>query len=141
MLFLEVPENWEPQKGDIECKPVPRSSEEQKMVGDRWAATMFRVPIKKIERIQNKWLWRVFVLARQRMSERNQGETNEWLLFHGTGVTPPRFVYESEHGFDFCFSKAGLWGTGSYFAVDAVYSATHYAHAVQGRDKYSLHGC
>lgn len=130
-VLFEIPVHWEPQTENTECKPVQRDGEEWKMVENEWAKTMCSIPIEKIERIQNKWLWKEFVLTRQRMSNRNQGNVNERLLFHGTRETPPEDVFKSEHGFDFRFSKPGMWGHGSYFAVDAYYSATNYSHTLK----------
>jgi hypothetical protein len=43
-------------------------------------------------------------------------------LFHGTGSKEPHFIFNGQEGFDMRFCKAGMWGTASYFAVDAGYS-------------------
>ena len=40
-------------------------------------------------------------------------------MFHGSGATNPKTIYESEDGFDIRFARKGLYGTGNYFADNA----------------------
>lgn len=48
------------------------------------------------------------------------------LLFHGTCMTDPSVIYDSEEGFDFRFAKeTGMFGTGIYFALDPAYSHSY----------------
>jgi len=51
------------------------------------------------------------------------------LLFHGTRETNPEIIYKGEEGFDFRFSKEGMFGKGIYFAEDPAYSH-NYAYKV-----------
>ena len=90
-----------------------------------------QVKICKLERIQNKWLWRKYVRHKEAMSEKNKGAVNEKELFHGTSSTDPEEIYRSEDGFDMRYSRAGLWGQGSYFAEMASYS-DRYSYNVSG---------
>lgn len=85
------------------------------------------LPIKRIERIQNNWLWKHYCLCQSQLKSKNDGKDNEMWLFHGTRTTPPKSVYGSEKGFDFRFSRPGtcMWGNGSYFAENASYSNTY----------------
>ena len=48
-------------------------------------------------------------------------------MFHGTGRggSEPRLIYESEEGLDIRFARAGMFGTGIYFADNAGYSHTY----------------
>ena len=120
--MLYVPSSWEPQTDHFDIKELPRDGTEWKEVEDKVHKTLHCQTITSIKRIQNKWLWDRYSFAKQRMTGRNNGVTNELLLFHGTGETPPEKIYRSEQGFDFRFSTRGMWGTGTYFAVNASYS-------------------
>ena len=132
-IQLSVPEEWTYQDSDIELKVVEESSLEWNNVHIKWKKTMSQ-PVKKIQRIQNKWLWRHYSLCRDRIREKNGGQENEMWLFHGTKDTDPSDIYKSEKGFDFRFSRPGMWGYGSYFAANASYSAT-YAYQTSTGDK------
>ena len=123
----EFPENWETQAEKMALKPVRQGSSEWNKVARPVQQTLSQVLITKIERIQNKWLWEKYNFSKQRMFTKNGGVVNEKMLFHGTRDTPPEKVFKSEQGFDFRFASSGLWGTGTYFAVNASYSEK-YAH-------------
>ena len=132
-IQLSVPEEWTYQDSDIELKVVEENSLEWNNVHIQWKKTMSQ-PVKKIQRIQNKWQWRHYSLCRDRIKEKNGGQENEMWLFHGTRDTNPSDIYKSEKGFDFRFSRPGMWGYGSYFAANASYSAA-YAYQTSTGDK------
>ena len=118
-----MPHSWEPQTRNCELKLVSRGSEEWNNVYKHIVTGVeFQPNIKRIERIQNMWLWKRYDEARRRMSEKNKGHVNERMLFHGTKRTEPKKIYDSEQGFDSRLASEGLWGTGTYFAVKAAYS-------------------
>lgn len=121
-----VPSEWEPQRDDVERKPVRKGSKEWSDIEKRWKATM-SCPIKKVERIQNKWFWKAYSLCQVKLKTQNSGQDNEKWLFHGTKQTSPEQIYRSDKGFDFRFSNSGMWGNGIYFAVNASYSAKTYS--------------
>ncbi len=131
---LPTPSNWEPQSDKFALKEVARSSEEWKNVEQQFHKTLPGTRIVTIKRIQNKWLWDRYSFAKQRMSERNAGRVNEQMLFHGTRGTAPEKIYKSEQGFDFRFSSNGMWGTGTYFAVNASYSYNYSYSAGQYKE-------
>ena len=125
----KYPTWWDPQMTKIELKVVPVATPEWEKVVALMHQTL-RAQVVRVERIQNQWLWDRYVFAKQRMAEKNGGEVNEKELFHGTRVTCPEKIYRSEQGFDFRYSAMGLWGSGTYFAVNASYSHG-YAYAVR----------
>ena len=128
LLTAELPDWWEPQNKTIELKVVKSESNEWEKVKGLVCRTLPSVQIIKLERIQNRWLWDRYTFSKQRMKEKNRGVVNEKELFHGTSATPPEKIFKSEHGFDFRIcSREGLWGIGTYFAVNARYSG-YYAH-------------
>ena len=55
------------------------------------------------------------------MKRKNHGVIKELFLFHGTRNTLLSNIYKDEEGFDMRFSRAGKWGNGNYFAVNASY--------------------
>lgn len=120
---IGVPENWSLQTEKVVLVPIPQHSSEWNEVDTLFHLTLKASQITKLERIQNKWLWEKFAFAKQRLGAKNNGgQVNEMKLFHGTSTTDPKKIYKSEQGFDFRYSSQGLWGTGSYFAVNASYS-------------------
>ena len=125
---MELPAHWSPQSEEVCLYKVQRNSDEWKKEVASIQKTLDKVAIVKLERIQNKWLWERYSFAKKQMSKKNKGCVNEKHLFHGTRTTPPEKVFRSEKGVDFRFSRKGLWGMGSYFAVNASYS-----------DKYAYH--
>jgi len=82
----------------------------------------FNFTIQKIERIQNKFLWKKYARNKQEITERN-GVCETLNLFHGTRGTHPKEIYGNvDVGFDMRFSDSGMWGRGTYFAKNASYS-------------------
>ena len=59
-------------------------------------------------------------------------------LWHGCGSTSPNAIIADEFGFDPRFASAGLWGRAAYFACDASYSNSGYAHVLETRDGRSV---
>lgn len=122
-VTFSVPDEWEmPQEDNIVVIPVKKGTNEWSNIEKRWKETLPATPIIKIERIQNRWLWNHYCLSRTRIRDKNNGEDNELWLFHGTSSTSPSDIYRSEKGFDFRYSRPGLWGNGTYFATNASYS-------------------
>lgn len=121
-MEYKLPSGWDPQPSNLLLAGVKGSSKEWNNEFSNIKKTLPGAIIVKLERIQNKWLWERYSFAKKRMSKTNNDHVNEKHLFHGTRTTPPEKVFNSEKGFDFRYSKAGLWGMGSYFAVNASYS-------------------
>jgi hypothetical protein len=66
--------------------------------------------IDKIERIQNRKLWRVFKNEIKDVEMKNGGKARLENLFHGTRATHPPSIYMSEEGFNLNYANAGMWG-------------------------------
>ena len=109
--------------------PVDRSSQVWVQIESKVQATLTTAIITDIQQIYNTWLWNPYEQSRERLSDKNNGVTNEMYLFHGTSRTPPDQIHSSEKGFDFRFAGKGLWGEGAYFAVNSQYSDA-YAHVL-----------
>jgi len=121
-IQVKFPETWEPQEFNCELKEVLQDSDEGRRVANQIRESAPSLPIVKIERVQNVWLYERYFYERKKMKLKNNGDANEVEAFHGTGVTDPKMIYNCEDGFDMRFSKKGLWGRGIYFAKNARYS-------------------
>lgn len=124
------PVEWAPQTTDVHLEPLASTNPEYMVILNLMRATMPTVKLVKMERIQSKHLWSEYFAARETLRQANKGNANEMLLFHGTRSTAPEVIYKGKHGFDFRHSAEGMWGRGSYFAVNASYSHG-YAHPVE----------
>ena len=121
------PSWWKPHSTTVKVFRVQSGTQEWSHVKRKFRATITDAYIKRIWRVQNTWLWKRYVHHKKMMEEKNRGAVNEMELFHGTGETDPREIYDSEEGFDMRFSAQGMWGQANYFAVKASYS-DKYAH-------------
>ena len=119
---IPVPKYWKIQHDKITLKSVPRGSEEWAEIEMLMHASLPSARIQTLQRIQNQWLWEKYSFSKERMHEQNKGIVNEKRLFHGTSSTPPEKIFKSRQGFDFRYCTRGMWGTGTYFAVNASYS-------------------
>lgn len=123
----KYPEEWGPQSKPIEEFDVPRDSEQWKTIAQKMVKTLPNVIIERIQRIQNKSLWNHYHSHKMAKLEIDgaidlKRQANEMLLFHGSKQTPPESIYKGS-GFDPRFSSTrSMWGTGAYFAENAVYS-------------------
>jgi O-acetyl-ADP-ribose deacetylase (regulator of RNase III) len=126
---IEYPKEWTTnQKANCELTKLDPTSHEYKQIEARMRETVPQVQVIQVDRIQNRWLWKKYINQREIIDMKNSGNANEKYLFHGTRNTAPTAIYQDEVGFDMRYSQPGLWGKGCYFAQNAVYSASGYAH-------------
>ncbi|XP_058695342.1 protein mono-ADP-ribosyltransferase PARP14-like isoform X1 [Poecile atricapillus] len=104
----------------VELKP---DSTEYKDVQERFLQTCQLFKIEKIERVQNLYLWKNYQIKKCEMDKKNGGRNNERLLFHGTSQESLNFI--NNYGFNRSYAgmHAANFGNGTYFAVNASYSA------------------
>ena len=125
VLGRNIPDHWEEHEQSeviTLLKDVRRASQEWNDIEKRVHETLPRARIESIQRVQNEWQWEKYSFFKERMSVKNHGKVNEKKLFHGTRDTQPEKIFKCEQGFDFRLSSQGIWGTGTYFAVNASYS-------------------
>ena len=115
---VDRPDNWE---GGALLVPMDPHSREYREIEGLFRSTMPSYHIEKIERVQNESLWKRFRDCKRRMEE-HLPSAGEKKLFHGTKQTNPKDIYSGDAGFDIRHSGTGMWGVGSYFAVNASYS-------------------
>ena len=80
-----------------------------------------RARLVKLQRIQRRFLWDRYHNGRELVKSTNGGESNEMLLWHGTGVTPPVDVLRAQHGLDMRFGGESFYGRGLYLSELARY--------------------
>ncbi|NXI15503.1 PAR14 polymerase, partial [Irena cyanogastra] len=119
-----LPPTWDPMENErlkiVELKP---DSKEYKDVQERFLQTCQLYKIEKIERVQNRYFWKNYQIKKCEMDKKNGNRNNERLLFHGTSQESLSFI--NKHGFNRSFAgmNAANYGNGTYFAVNASYSA------------------
>ncbi|CAG5128060.1 unnamed protein product, partial [Candidula unifasciata] len=101
-----LPKQWERMKSDENLKLVvlQAGSPEFQTVEKRFIqGGAANIPIKKIERIQNKSLYQQFKAKKREMDHRNpKGHNNEQRLFHGTDVGSVTAINENGFNRSYC---------------------------------------
>ncbi|KAK2906310.1 poly(ADP-ribose) polymerase family member 14-related sequence 1 [Channa argus] len=120
----EIPEQWDPMPASTTSQAITINvgTEEHTEVLKLFQATCNHTVIK-IERIQNPTLWKSLQIKKRDMEQRNGHQNNVRRLFHGTCYTT--LTHINEHGFNRSYAgkNAAYYGNGTYFAVNAKYSA------------------
>ena len=122
---IDIPPEWSPC---TKTKLDNNSSEfnEVKKLFDATMKGIYKDIL--IEKLDNKRVKYFFEKKLTQMSrERNvQKKDLTKRLFHGTSHTKPSVIYDGyDTTFDPKYAAVGLWGTGTYFALNAVYSTTY----------------
>ncbi|XP_070770712.1 poly(ADP-ribose) polymerase family member 14-related sequence 1 [Enoplosus armatus] len=122
----DIPEDWDtmPANTSSYAVTIKAGTAEHTKVLNLFKATC-KQTIIKIERIQNPVLWKSLQLKKRDMEQRNHHLNNEKQLFHGT--CHDTVAYINEHGFNRSYAgkNAACYGNGTYFAVNANYSASN----------------
>ncbi|XP_034416748.1 poly(ADP-ribose) polymerase family member 14-related sequence 1 isoform X2 [Cyclopterus lumpus] len=120
----DTPEHWDtmPANSTSQVVLINAGTAEHTEVLTLFQATCKQTVIK-IERIQNPVLWKSLQIKKCDMEQRNNHGNNEKRLFHGT--CPNTVAHINEHGFNRSYAgkNAACFGNGTYFAVNANYSA------------------
>ncbi|KAJ7990064.1 hypothetical protein DPEC_G00310970 [Dallia pectoralis] len=121
-----LPPHWDTMPANNSCHSflIQPGSPEHNDVLNLFQATCPN-NIIKIERIQNPSLWKNFQIKKGEMELRNSHKNNEKRLFHGMCWTTINHI--NHHGFNRSYAgkNAAAYGNGTYFAVDARYSASN----------------
>ena len=129
------PKYWDKMKGNEGLVTIDPKSKEYAQVLRHFRKTSNKT-IVRIERCQNKFLWRRYQAKKISMMTKNKGVINERVLFHGTRATPPEKICKGKNasGFD-CRLGNGYYGYGAYFATDSAYSISSYAYNKGNNEK------
>ncbi|KAM6268599.1 protein mono-ADP-ribosyltransferase PARP14 [Porphyrio hochstetteri] len=134
----ELPVQWEDmQEQRVKLVNLTPSCQEYLEVQNKFKKTCPNFVIEKIERIQNPFLWRTYELKKASLCTKNKSQNNEKLLFHGTARCTLSTI--NYNGFDrgYAGKNAAVIGNGTYFAVNASYSARDvYSSPDQNNRKY-----
>ncbi|XP_075008918.1 protein mono-ADP-ribosyltransferase PARP14 isoform X6 [Calonectris borealis] len=120
-----LPATWDDMQNQrlkiVELKPETR---EYRDVQGRFLKTCPSLKIEKIERVQNPFFWKAYQIKKREMDNKNGNRNNERFLFHGTSKESLTLI--NNHGFNRSYAgmHAANFGNGTYFAVNASYSAS-----------------
>uniref|UniRef100_UPI0037E7907B poly(ADP-ribose) polymerase family member 14-related sequence 1 isoform X1 n=1 Tax=Semicossyphus pulcher TaxID=241346 RepID=UPI0037E7907B len=137
-----IPDFWEAMPANVTSKAItiqPGTAEHTEILNLFQASC--KLNVIKIERIQNISLWQSLQIKKRDMEQRNGHQNNEKRLFHGT--SEDTVAYINEHGFNRSYAgkNAACYGNGTYFAVNASYSASDtYSKPNQNMEK-SMYLC
>ncbi|CAN2389076.1 positive regulation of interleukin-4-mediated signaling pathway [Pristimantis euphronides] len=120
---LELPPKWTQMgSSDVDVVQLTNGSQEYSDVVAKFQNTC-QMKIVKIERIQNKNLWMNYQIKKQAIETKNRTTTNEKQLFHGTDSNTLNTVNHNGFNRSYAGKNAACYGNGTYFAVNANYSA------------------
>nr|XP_021146894.1 poly [ADP-ribose] polymerase 14 [Columba livia] len=120
----KLPVQWEDmQAQQVKLVDLKPSCQEYRNVQDKFKKTCPNFVIEKIERIQNPILWQTYQTKKIAVYAKNKYKVNERLLFHGTAASSLKTINYSGFNRGFAGKNAANFGNGTYFAVDACYSA------------------
>jgi hypothetical protein len=137
-IGIKYPDNWddfETPAQNLLLVDIGQGSEEWTKVHNRFiqCGEMGGRQITKLQRVQNKNLWSYYTFTRRKLIRKLRSKytdvpnwsPNAQYLFHGTNLNPPVNIYNGEIGFNMNYSQRGMWGRGTYFAVNASYSVPY----------------
>ncbi|XP_066497152.1 poly(ADP-ribose) polymerase family member 14-related sequence 1 isoform X2 [Hoplias malabaricus] len=119
-----LPQEWEQMASNELFKeyPLQSSSNEYKDVLGHFKKTCPNNVIK-ISRIQNPGMWKKYQQNKQIMEVKNGHQNNERKLFHGTRQDSIQHINHSGFNRSYAGMNAAAYGKGTYFALNANYSA------------------
>ncbi|NWY57574.1 PAR15 polymerase, partial [Chionis minor] len=121
---IELPAQWEDmQEERVKLVNLKPSCREYLDVQNKFKKTCPSFVIEKIERIQNPFLWQTYQIKKISLCTKNKYQNNEKLLFHGTAASSLSTINYNGFNRGFAGKNAAVIGNGTYFAVDASYSA------------------
>ncbi|XP_025761287.1 poly [ADP-ribose] polymerase 14 isoform X2 [Oreochromis niloticus] len=108
----------------VKAVTLESSSAEYRRVKEAFKRTVAKT-VMKIERLQNVHLRRTYEAQKKHISDKNarEGGAGEKLLYHGTTWENCHSIVKTGFNRSFTGQNATVYGIGTYFAVDASYSA------------------
>ncbi|XP_009696676.1 PREDICTED: poly [ADP-ribose] polymerase 14-like [Cariama cristata] len=120
-----LPATWDDMQNQrlkiVELKP---ETKEYRDVQERFQKTCQSLKIEKIERVQNPFFWKAYQIKKRDMDNKNGNRNNERLLFHGTSKESLTLINNNGFNRSYAGMHAANFGNGTYFAVNASYSAS-----------------
>ncbi|KAM6223949.1 protein mono-ADP-ribosyltransferase PARP14 [Rhynchocyon petersi] len=118
-----IPANWSDTKQQSCAVELLPGNPEYNVVASKFNKTCSNFTILKIERIQNPDLWNCYQAKKKTMDAKNSLTVNEKILFHGTDANSVPHVNQNGFNRSYAGKNATAFGKGTYFAVNANYSA------------------
>ncbi|KAF2071317.1 hypothetical protein CYY_007367 [Polysphondylium violaceum] len=135
---IQYPTGWDKtnKKGLIQ---LSNTSQEFADIQNRIRQTLPNARVHQVKIVQNDSAFNDYHYNKKKL-ELKLGRDSEILLFHGTRNTSPDTICYSDECFDSRYSNENcLWGTGSYFAVNASYSLGYsYNNTANGMKEFFL---
>uniref|UniRef100_A0A1B8XXK3 Poly [ADP-ribose] polymerase n=1 Tax=Xenopus tropicalis TaxID=8364 RepID=A0A1B8XXK3_XENTR len=120
---LPFPDYWDEMETVLYKEvPLDPAGKEYKQV-EALVQRSCAVKILTITRIQNKHLWQNYQIRKQSIDAKNKQWVNEKQLFHGTQELTIKSINQNGFNRSYAGMNAASFGKGTYFAVDAAYSA------------------
>ncbi|KAL3970300.1 NAD+ kinase [Sarotherodon galilaeus] len=133
-----IPEQWEPMPANTTSQAFAvqaRTSEYDEIL--KLFQASCNGTVTKIERIQNPVLWNHLQIKKRDLELRNGQQDNERRLFHGTSEDTVAAINDRGFNRSYAGKNAALYGNGTYFAVNASYSASDtYSKPNQNGEKF-----
>ncbi|XP_037859335.2 protein mono-ADP-ribosyltransferase PARP14 isoform X1 [Chlorocebus sabaeus] len=121
---VDIPAHWSDMKQQNFCVvELQHGDPEYNTVASKFNQTCAHFRIEKIERIQNPDLWNSYQAKKKTMDAKNGQTMNEKQLFHGTDAGSVPYVNRNGFNRSYAGKNAVAYGKGTYFAVNANYSA------------------
>ncbi|XP_044293868.1 protein mono-ADP-ribosyltransferase PARP14-like [Varanus komodoensis] len=123
-LCAAFPNEWEDMKGNrVKAVVLQAMSQEYKDLEAKFQLSCPSYKIEQIERIQNPFLWQSYQAKKEDMVRKNGHHNNEKNLFHGTPYSTVIPINNTGFNRSYAGKNAAMIGNGTYFAVNASYSA------------------
>ncbi|XP_014635277.1 PREDICTED: poly [ADP-ribose] polymerase 14-like [Ceratotherium simum simum] len=151
----EFPAHWSAMEQQKVCVvELQPGDPEYNTVASKFNQTCSNFTIEKIQRIENPDLWNSYQAKKKPMDAKNGHVTNEKQLFHGTDADSVPHINQNGFNRNYSGKNAAAFGKGTYFAVNASYSADdtysrpdtngkkhmYYARVLTGVYTYGHHG-
>ncbi|XP_065148690.2 poly(ADP-ribose) polymerase family member 14-related sequence 1 isoform X2 [Paramisgurnus dabryanus] len=122
-----IPQHWSPMnnKDLFQGFILKTTDPEYNDVLTRFRATCPNNNVSKIERIQNPGMWKNYQNNKCVMELKNGHQNNEKRLFHGTSEQTINHINKSGFNRSYAGKNAAAYGNGTYFALNASYSANN----------------
>ncbi|XP_073711243.1 poly(ADP-ribose) polymerase family member 14-related sequence 1 isoform X2 [Misgurnus anguillicaudatus] len=122
-----IPQHWSPMNNtDLFKRFILQTTDpEYNDVLTRFRATCPNNNVLKIERIQNPGMWKNYQNNKSVMEVKNGHQNNEKRLFHGTSEQTINHINKSGFNRSYAGKNAAAFGNGTYFALNASYSANN----------------
>uniref|UniRef100_A0AAV3A3H0 Poly [ADP-ribose] polymerase n=1 Tax=Pyxicephalus adspersus TaxID=30357 RepID=A0AAV3A3H0_PYXAD len=121
---LRLPTHWKDMGKTLMMEvEVVRGTPEYSTVQNKFQQSC-RLTILKILRVQNRDLWFNYQIKKNHIDSKNGSTNNEKELFHGTDLSSIQHVNNNGFNRSYAGRNAAAYGNGTYFAVNANYSAS-----------------